>query len=83
MSIRWFSSAAKLDKKKPFEFTVNLPKTLFPMRANACVNELKYRERTTSYLYQWQAKQSRDKEFVIHDGPPYANGDLHMGTLRV
>lgn len=30
-------------------------------------------------LYEWQRKHLNGKEFVLHDGPPYANGELHMG----
>lgn len=30
-------------------------------------------------LYNWQRKNLKGQEFVLHDGPPYANGDLHMG----
>lgn len=32
-----------------------------------------------SSLYDWQNKNLEDPAFVLHDGPPYANGDLHMG----
>lgn len=30
-------------------------------------------------LYEWQRKHLNGKEFILHDGPPYANGELHMG----
>lgn len=30
-------------------------------------------------LYDWQRKQSRKQEYVLHDGPPYANGKPHIG----
>lgn len=30
-------------------------------------------------LYTWQRENLKGPEFVLHDGPPYANGDLHMG----
>lgn len=65
--------------KKPFEYSVNLPKTKFPMRANAVHNEGKFRHRCTTYLYDWQLRNNRGKDFYLHDGPPYANGELHMG----
>lgn len=32
-----------------------------------------------SELYSWQRENLKGSEFVLHDGPPYANGDLHMG----
>jgi isoleucyl-tRNA synthetase len=38
-----------------------------------------YRDRTTTALYRWQSKQTDRPLFVLHDGPPYANGDLHLG----
>ena len=30
-------------------------------------------------LYLWQRQQNREKEFILHDGPPYANGEPHVG----
>lgn len=30
-------------------------------------------------LYDWQRKQKREQEYVLHDGPPYANGKPHIG----
>lgn len=68
-----------------YNHTVSLPKTLFPLRADANRRESLFRPRTTNQLYerQWQrwANDGRaaDGVFVLHDGPPYANGDLHMG----
>jgi isoleucyl-tRNA synthetase len=58
-----------------------LPKTEFPMRANASVRELQHVERLTTTLYRRQAaaKPSDARPFVLHDGPPYANGSLHTG----
>ena len=33
-------------------------------------------------LYQWQLENRKDKpSFVLHDGPPYANGDIHIGHM--
>lgn len=32
-----------------------------------------------SEVYNWQREHLNGPEFVLHDGPPYANGDLHMG----
>uniref|UniRef100_A0AAV1UXY8 isoleucine--tRNA ligase n=1 Tax=Peronospora matthiolae TaxID=2874970 RepID=A0AAV1UXY8_9STRA len=57
--------------------TLNLPSTRFPMRANAAVREPQLHARCVSLAY---ANQSVDKPlFVLHDGPPFANGSLHMG----
>ena len=36
-------------------------------------------EKATDSLYAWQREKPGRKHFVIHDGPPYANGDLHVG----
>ena len=65
------------------EHTLNLPKTLFPMRANAAKREPHLIPRTTTELYRWQqsSRSSKGNSFVLHDGPPYANGDLHIGHL--
>ena len=53
------------------------------MRANGAVRELDFVERCTTPLYQWQeasrAASAREDTFILHDGPPFANGSLHMG----
>ena len=62
--------------------TLNLPQTEFPMRANLP-------EREPQMLQYWKDEQVYDKKqaasagrtkFVLHDGPPYANGNIHIGT---
>jgi len=59
---------------------MNLPKTSFPMRANASTRELNHIEDITSSVYKWQQQARKGaKDFTLHDGPPYANGDLHAG----
>ena len=64
------------------EIKVNLPKTDFPMRGNLPQKEPEILEYWNSInLY----KQIRDKrkgreKFILHDGPPYANGNIHIGT---
>lgn len=62
--------------------TLNLPKTAFKMKANLAQNEpqvLKIWEK--SNLYQKIQDKSTEKPlFVLHDGPPYANGNIHLGT---
>ena len=65
-----------------YKETVNLPKTDFPMRAGLVTREPETVERWDDMgLYQALRKQSAGKpKFVLHDGPPYANGDLHAGT---
>lgn len=63
------------------DYTVNLPKTDFPMKADLPKREPKLLEFWHSIdLYQNFAnvKNARGK-FIVHDGPPYANGDIHLG----
>ncbi len=65
-----------------YKETLNLPKTAFPMKANLAEREpeiLKAWEATR--LYEQIQKARKDAElFVLHDGPPFANGEVHMGT---
>ena len=70
------------DEKKNYKDTLNLPKTEFPMRANLSVRE-------PEKLETWRKKDVyrkilEDREacpvYTLHDGPPYANGQIHMGT---
>ncbi|GAA5868985.1 hypothetical protein JCM8547_003242 [Rhodosporidiobolus lusitaniae] len=70
-------------RKDPLEHfyseSLNLPKTSFPLRAEASKREKLFWQRTTDGLYEWQAKQEDRLLWVLHDGPPYANGHLHCG----
>ena len=61
---------------------LNLPKTTFSMKANLPNKEpaiLDYWNEIDLYKKLRSLSQKREK-FVLHDGPPYANGDIHMGT---
>jgi isoleucyl-tRNA synthetase len=62
--------------------SLNLPKTDFPMRANLSKREpdiLKMWE--DSGIYGKLVQQTREKaKYILHDGPPYANGNIHIGT---
>ncbi|MCJ1375413.1 isoleucine-tRNA ligase [Loxospora ochrophaea] len=62
--------------------TLKLPKSAFPPRA-VLADRAKYLKRCTDDLYVWQQSRrsaSGEKDqFVLHDGPPYANGSLHVG----
>jgi len=63
-----------------YKDTVNLPKTAFDMRANAAKREpelLKFW--AENQIYQTLSQNNPGAPFVLHDGPPYANGSLHMG----
>ena len=61
---------------------INLPKTAFSMKANLQTREpeiLDYWKKID--LYQELRNSSKGKKkFILHDGPPYANGNIHMGT---
>ncbi|KAE8313895.1 tRNA synthetases class I-domain-containing protein [Aspergillus transmontanensis] len=59
--------------------TLKLPKSTFPARVTPA-DQAKYLRRCTDELYAWQRRERpADKPFVLHDGPPYANGELHVG----
>lgn len=65
-----------------YKKTLNLPKTSFPMRANLNQNEphmLAFWEQIGAYQSMAQANAGGEA-YVLHDGPPYANGNIHMGT---
>ena len=69
------------EEKKDYGKTLNLPKTDFPMRGNLPENEPKiFDEIFDNDLYEKMVKKNEGKEpFVLHDGPPYANGEIHAG----
>jgi len=65
-----------------YKDTLNLPRTEFPMKANLAAREpemLKAWEETRLYRQIQKSREGREL-FVLHDGPPFANGDVHMGT---
>ena len=65
-----------------YKETLNLPRTEFPMKANLATREpemLRAWEETRLYQQIQKSRESREL-FVLHDGPPFANGDVHMGT---
>ncbi|CAA6806425.1 MAG: Isoleucyl-tRNA synthetase (EC [uncultured Sulfurovum sp.] len=64
-----------------FKDTLLLPKTKFPMRGNLPNNEPKrYQEWYDDGMYeQMKTKREGAEMFTLHDGPPYANGDIHIG----
>src|SRR5712691_6802410 len=65
-----------------YKETLNLPRTDFPMKANLAAREPEMlRTWEEKRLYQEIQKSRQGRElFVLHDGPPFANGDVHMGT---
>src|SRR5215468_2253706 len=68
-------------RRRDYKDTLNLPKSDFPMKGNLAQLEprmLQWWEQRG--IYQKMLDKNRGKStFVLHDGPPYANGDLHLG----
>jgi isoleucyl-tRNA synthetase len=69
------------DENKDSKYKLNLPETSFPMRGDLA-------KREPAWLKNWQDKKLYQKirnarkgakKFILHDGPPYANGDIHIG----
>lgn len=69
------------DSKQDSKYKLNLPETSFPMRGDLA-------KREPAWLKEWQEKKlykrirkarAGAKKFILHDGPPYANGDIHIG----
>src|SRR5436309_6453911 len=70
-------------RAKPYKETLNLPATRFDMKANLTVREPQFQARWRDedlYSQVRRARAGRPRR-VLHDGPPYANGEIHMGTL--
>jgi isoleucyl-tRNA synthetase len=72
---------AKMSEAKNYKDTLNLPQTSFPMKANLA-------QREPEMLKAWEAqglhaviraKSSGKPKYILHDGPPYANGHIHIG----
>jgi isoleucyl-tRNA synthetase len=75
-------------EKRSYKATLNLPQTGFPMKANLVQNEPASQKRWDQLgLYQKLREKAQTPggapagPFVFHDGPPYANGDIHLGHL--
>ena len=65
-----------------YKHTLNLPKTDFPMRGNLAQREpeiLKRWQEMDIYQQIRDARNNQNQKFILHDGPPYANGDIHIG----
>ncbi|EFY86671.1 putative isoleucine--tRNA ligase [Metarhizium acridum CQMa 102] len=64
---------------KSWKATLKLPKSSFPARPNPKLQQ-RYLRDCSDDLYQWQTNnRPQNDPFVLHDGPPYANGPLHIG----
>ncbi|NNE57656.1 MAG: isoleucine--tRNA ligase [Hellea sp.] len=70
------------DTKRDYRDTLFLPKTDFPMRAGLPKKEPEWLEFWNRIkLFETLRKESKDRpHWILHDGPPYANGHIHMGT---
>lgn len=70
------------NEKKNYGETLNLPKTDFPMRGNLPEREPFFLERMQNMkVYEKALAKNKEsgKNFILHDGPPYANGNIHLG----
>lgn len=72
---------AKNEKESLYGETLNLPKTDFPMRGNLAKNEPQYLKfwDDLDIHHKVNEKNKDNPTFILHDGPPYANGHLHLG----
>ena len=67
--------------KEPNKYKINQPETPFPMRGDLAKREPVWlKQWTDKKLYERiRASRKGAKKFILHDGPPYANGDIHIG----
>ena len=70
-----------MSEERDYKDTLNLPKTDFPMKAGLPMREPGILEHWKKInLFEKLREQSKGREkFVLHDGPPYANGEIHIG----
>ena len=69
-----------MTEAKSYKETVNLPQTDFSMRANAVQREPELQQFwAENHIYEQLSQNNPKEPFILHDGPPYANGSLHMG----
>ena len=67
-----------LSTKINWDSTLNLPQTTLPIRS--VLNDDQFRDAISNKLYQELSSPTRKDPFTLIDGPPFANGDLHVGT---
>src|ERR1700760_1358828 len=75
--------STEASEKKNYKTTLNLPQTAFPMEAKLVQNEpARLQKWKDANLYQQTLDARKDAEtWLLHDGPPFANGDIHIGHL--
>ncbi len=68
-----------------YKATLNLPDTQFAMKANLAVREVKWLEEwyTDNIYQQIRASRISKKKYILHDGPPYANGTQFTWAMRL
>ncbi|KAK9498314.1 hypothetical protein O3M35_002975 [Rhynocoris fuscipes] len=80
---RFINAKPRQAVKKKYSDTVLLPKTKFPhwfsAKRRVELDELILKSCGFSELYSWQRNHDERNEFILHDGPPYANGPAHIG----
>src|SRR5512140_2269442 len=71
------------DEKKNYRDTLNLPKTDFAMKANLVQREPLMRKQWAKENIYGKIRSARagKAQYILHDGPQYANGDIHMGHV--
>ncbi|MBN1506586.1 MAG: isoleucine--tRNA ligase [Sedimentisphaerales bacterium] len=71
------------DQKHNYRDTLNLPETSFSMKANLVQREPQMRKRWAEQKLYTRIREARRgaRPYTLHDGPPYANGDIHMGHV--
>src|ERR1017187_8527770 len=79
---RWLLPLAFLNFTMEYKDTLNLPRTDFAMKADLVTREPeRLKKWEAAQLYEKiQASRATAEKFVLHDGPPFANGDVHVGT---
>ncbi|KAJ7955098.1 Isoleucine-tRNA ligase [Quillaja saponaria] len=79
MAAKKAAEGAKQEDGK-YKHTVDLPKTTFGMRANSLTREPEIQKLwNNNKVFKRVAEKNNGGNFILHDGPPYANGDLHIG----
>lgn len=76
---RLLSSSAVVSNKPKWSHTLHLPKTAFGPKIPTGDARAQLIADLLDAVYAWQHQQQRNDKFILHDGPPYANGDLHLG----
>ncbi|MBC8481938.1 MAG: isoleucine--tRNA ligase [Planctomycetes bacterium] len=72
-----------MSKNKGYRDTLNLPSTAFSMKANLVQKEPQMRKKWAKDDIYTQIRNATEgkPQYILHDGPPYANGDIHMGHV--